>query len=112
MKLSEGFTPKNRVAFSHKLEKYRTVVTCLRQSPKQLKLKLEALRPEIVRLLKKKRTTNANKRLKNWMKENHSAANSYYRTPDKENVTPQMQDMGSRGVYGGHAHDTAALAGG
>jgi len=55
------------VTFSEKLEKYRPIVTELRQSPKQLKLKLEALKPEIVRLLKKKRTTNANKKLKNWL---------------------------------------------
>jgi hypothetical protein len=91
LRLSEGFSPKNRAAFSQKLEKYRSIVTGLRQSPKQLKLKLEALRPEIVRLLKKKRTTNANKRLKNWMKENQSNATSYYRTPEKENTCPDYE---------------------
>jgi regulator of replication initiation timing len=99
LRLSEGFSSKNRTTFSEKLEKYREIVSGLRQSPKQLKLRLEALRPEIVRLLKKKRTTNANKKLKTWMqgssnmdqlqaKGHQDYSTQYYRTPEKENSCP------------------------
>lgn len=105
LRLSEGFTAKNRIVFSEKLEKYRTTVSDLRQSPKQLKLKLDMLRPEIVRLLKKKRTTNANKRMQAWNmeKENSnqdSAAYKYsksyksYHTPQKEEQPVQMKLQG------------------
>lgn len=102
LRLSEGFTQKNNVMFTQKLEKYRTVIAELRQNPKQLKLKLAALKPEIVRLLKKKRTTNANKRLKTWMnnlktgdssRQSMVGGSQYYRTPEKENVCPDYEQV-------------------
>jgi len=44
-----------------RLEKYRSVVSSLKSDPHKLRQKLDQLKPEIVRMIKKKRAVNANK---------------------------------------------------
>ena len=66
LRLSEGFTTEEKSIFDSKLQKYKTIFSDLRNNPKQLETQLNNLRPEIVRLIKKKRTTNPNKQLNSW----------------------------------------------
>ena len=61
LKLNEGFSEQERGALESRLEKYRSVVVALKSEPQKLRQKLDQLKPEIVRVIKKKRAANANK---------------------------------------------------
>ena len=80
--------------FTEKLNKFRPDFAELSHNPQELKLRLDILKPQIVKLIKKKRSTNANKQMKLMeemaMKENEKPEFSgnymsqYYMTPIKE----------------------------
>lgn len=61
LKLNEGFTEEEKAVLETRLEKYRDEVASLKSQPSKLSQKLDQLKPEIVRVIKKKRTTNSNK---------------------------------------------------
>lgn len=63
LKLNEGFTEQEKSILETRLEKYRDLMAGIKNQPTKLKEKLDKLKPEIVRIIKKKRSTNANKLL-------------------------------------------------
>lgn len=89
-----------RILFTEKLNKFKQDFAELRDNPQDLKVKLDLLKPQIVKLIKKKRTTNANKQVKtleemsrkeNELPEsNNNYMSQYYKTPIKESLQTQQ----------------------
>lgn len=59
MKLSEGFPETEKASFTQKLEQFRGLVVAKKDDFQALKVTFQQLRPQIVKLLKKKRRKTA-----------------------------------------------------